>query len=289
MKNLSRNFRLEDFKETSLTIILICMVFHIIARTFTYSFIFKYGIFYFIKQATSGLINDTLIINVLSALFILFLIIVKFGNLRLQDLGLKKQGILSGIFAFLMLSLLILISDFITGTKIFGYGYGYGYGYIVLWWNSNSLTSRIGEFVAQIFGNCLFEELFFRGFLLVQIWKKLQKFKGGFIYSLLLSQILFALVHIPGFIASGYSLSLSIICLTEVFINGLLLAYTYIVTRNIYLSIAIHLIMDMGAFIDIPLVQKNGFHSMGLIVLTIVFLMLWTKNFARFGENTLRR
>lgn len=74
------------------------------------------------------------------------------------DLGLKKNKLFIAIIAILtfwtIIQLLNAITTLTTSGKLI----------INSDWNKYGTTIILGNFIAQVFGNCFFEELAFRGF-----------------------------------------------------------------------------------------------------------------------------
>ena len=145
-------------------------------------------------------------------------------------------------------------------------------------WNKYGASIMFGNFIAQLFGNCLFEELAFRGFLLVQICKKFKSEKIKFFSCIIISQLLFALIHIPSRIIAGMNLSNILISLIVVLIIGTLFAITYLVTDNLFLVIGIH------ALWNTPLLVVDGPVS-NLVILIFILLLpiIWDKIFTRLS------
>ena len=81
----------------------------------------------------------------------------------------------------------------------------------------------------------LFEELFFRRIIAYRLFKKY-----GFLKAVVYSAFLFMLMHIPN----------SISHLLISFIVGLLLAFIFLKTRNIYLTISLHSLSNLYVIID---------------------------------------
>src|SRR5262249_59034559 len=93
-------------------------------------------------------------------------------------------------------------------------------------WKGLGETAAIGALVAQLFGNALYEEIFFRGVLLRQIYWRLgpetthlQKFQKVAI-ALAISQSLFALIHLPILLSGGSSLIVALAHLPSIFTAG---------------------------------------------------------------------
>ncbi len=82
----------------------------------------------------------------------------------------------------------------------------------------------------------IFEEILYRGLM----YNKLKEISNAFI-GILISSILFALLHIP-----AYGLNINSFCFM---LGGILLAYCYEKTNNIYVPILVHSINNFFIFL----------------------------------------
>ena len=101
-----------------------------------------------------------------------------------------------------------------------------------------SLKPRFEPFMligSVIFGP-IFEEILYRGLM----YNKLKEISNAFI-AILISSILFALLHIP-----GYGFNIKIFCFV---LDGILLTYCYEKTDNIYVPILVHSINNFFIFL----------------------------------------
>ena len=266
---------IDSLKETSWSTILLFSVLYCVYVTFINLVVFKSNILQPISKLTLGLINQTLTVNIVSVLIFVFIIILKCGRLSLFDIGFKKNRLLSTIAAIFILWIFMQLLNIIVGLIISGKPI------INNDWSKYGALKMFGSIIAQLFGNALFEELAFRGFLLVQICKKLRGTKGDLFTGLAVSQLLFALIHIPNRILGGMSIFEILPSLIIVFILGLLFATVYLVTDNIFLSIGIH------ALWNTPLLVFDGLPSMLVILIaTIILLIIWDKTFGKFSSKS---
>lgn len=265
---------IDSFKETSWLAILLFYVLYCIAATLINLVVFKSNILDPIYSLTYGLINQTLIVNIVDIIIFIVIIILKSGKLTFFDIGVKKNRLLSAVVAIVTLwvfmqVLNIIIELIIDGKPIFNNEW-YKYG----------VTGMFGEFIAQLFGNCLFEEIAFRGFLLVQICKKLRNTKWNLFIGVVVSQLLFAIMHIPNRIYSGMDIFEILPSIIIVFIIGLLFASVYLVTDNLFLVIGIHTLLNT------PLLVFNGLMSIWVIAIsTIIILIIWDRTFGKLNKD----
>jgi membrane protease YdiL (CAAX protease family) len=157
IKNLIRlNF--DDINEASWLSIAVFSLLYCIYITFINLVVFSSNILRPIFVATSWLIDDTLIVNVVSILLFGYFIIMRLGKLNISDIGLKKDKIVNAILLVLVMWATVQIfnicAQLLISKKLVLY-----YG-----WNKYGAPRMLGLFIDQIFGNALFEEIAFRGF-----------------------------------------------------------------------------------------------------------------------------
>ena len=90
--------------------------------------------------------------------------------------------------------------------------------------------------IATVIISPIFEEILYRGLM----YNKLKEISNAFI-AILISSILFALLHIP-----GYGFNIKIFCFV---LDGILLTYCYEKTDNIYVPILVHSINNFFIFL----------------------------------------
>lgn len=277
MKRLASKFivPIDSLKETGWSTILLFSILYCLYVTFINLVVFKSNILHPISNVTGGLINQTLTVNIVSVLIFVFIIILKHGRLSLFDIGFKKNRLLSAIAAIFILWIFmqllnILVGLIISGKPIISYD-----------WSKYGALRMFGSIIGQLFGNALFEEIAFRGFLLIQICKKLRGTKRELFTGVAVSQLLFALIHIPNRILGGMNTIEILPSLIIVFILGVLFATVYLVTDNIFLSIGIH------ALWNTPLLVFDGIPSMLVILIaTIILLIIWDRTFGKYSSKS---
>ena len=223
-----------------------------------------------IAQATSGLILPTLVFYLLSILLIVIILFILFGKLKLKDLGIELAKIRQAFLVLILLWIIINIVFAISSLIVDG---------AVNWhssWNEKGILVVIGVFLGQIFGNAFYEEIAFRGFLLPQLYLKLNGFyknsiKKKILLALILSQLYFALIHIPHRLANDIHGSALIIDLIVTFIMGIIFALYYLRTKNLLLVIGIHSILNYPtALVASPV---DGQIISGILILLL--LVFW--------------
>ncbi|WP_312471843.1 type II CAAX endopeptidase family protein [Neobacillus sp.] len=263
---------INNLKETSWLTILLFSILYCVYVTIINLVVFKSNIIQPISVLTLGLVNQTLIVNIVSLILFVFILIIKYGRLTFFDIGLKGNRLLSAVTAvsiiWIAMQLInIVIGIITTGKPIIYEG-----------WNQYGALKMFGSFIGQLFGNSLFEEVVFRGFLLVQISKKLKNKKGQLFIGIFVSQFLFALIHIPNRILGGMNVFEIVTSLIILFMIGIFFAIVYLLTDNLFLVIGIHTIWNT------PLLVFNGLPSILVIfVATIILLLIWDRTFGRLS------
>src|SRR5580704_5607981 len=109
-----------------------------------------------------------------------------------------------------------------------------------------------GLFVGQIFGNALYEEIVYRGFLTVQVYLLLRRLGRNLamVLAVVMVQAVFATIHIPMLIVAGHGWAEVVAILPQLFIMGVALAIIYLVTGNLLIAVGAHALAD--AYMQIP-------------------------------------
>jgi uncharacterized protein len=137
-------------------------------------------------------------------------------------------------------------------------------------------TTIMGELLAQLLGNALCEELFWRGFVMTQLaallyhrgWRP----SRALMVAVLLSSVLFALSHIPRDMSLGLSPSNILGLQVARLGGGLILAGIYALSRNLLLVIGFHAVMNVPAsiFAGYSTPAGQSFLVIGPLVLLVV-------------------
>ncbi len=193
-----------------------------------------------------GLINETLVANLLLLAIIVVGLLFSLGQLRPRDVGLYRQQIvpalLGGVVFWICLQLVALLAALVSGSLAVN----------PLWYDEGGVVMA-GYLISELFGNSLYEEIVFRGFFFVQLllcFNRLPRKWLGFTLALVISQAVFALMHLPNRIwVDNMTLPEAFSSIESVFTLGLLLALVYWRTRNLLLVVAIHALRNEPTFI----------------------------------------
>lgn len=172
---------------------------------------------------------NVLYLHLFTFLLVSVLILRGCGRIRFGELGLKIGHVPKAIAAVIvswsiaqMFIILALSAGFAEGTPKP---------------EDPSLATTLSRFVANSFGTGLNEETYFRGFLLVQLYCWFAKNPDGrklglkaFLLAALLSSMLFALLHFRTTFED----------LSQLMIGGLVGAFLYARTRNLFVNIGLH-------------------------------------------------
>lgn len=135
----------------------------------------------------------------------------------------------------------------------------------------------IGGFVGQVFGNALYEETVYRGFLLPQFAKKFTPLsrsespRTAFLLALLISQTVFTLVHVPGRLTAGVEIGSRPVFLAAPFVLGVLFALVYARTGNLFVTVGLHTLVNN----PVLLVDAGGVVLVPLLLVMLAILVAW--------------
>jgi membrane protease YdiL (CAAX protease family) len=191
-----------------------------------------------LAAATGGLVSGSLLINVLLLALLVGIVILRHGRLRLYDIGVIPQHLPAGI--------LFTLSFWGAAQLIHALGGLLHYGAIRVSpvWEAFGLNFMIGQVLAQLIGNALFEEIAYRAFLFPQIYLKAEEQIRHpwrrLVTALALSQAAFALAHIPNRIYRGMTPEMIALDLGLLFAVGVCYTIIYWRTDNLFVVVGAH-------------------------------------------------
>lgn len=240
------------------------------------NYLFKIRFFVPLAHLTDYWIQPTLVANLLSLIVFSILIFV-IGKHNLFSVWFTEEKLkiaLLPVFVIWLLSQIITIA-----------GTYYSKGELSFIGNINTLA---GNLIGQLFGNAAFEELIYRGILFLQFYilltHRITK-KKALVISIVVSQILFALIHIPNrlLINQVDNLSLDLIGL---FLAGVVLTIIYIRSENLVFVIGIHALINQ----PFNIIDTTFPMNMSIYIFIILTILLWNKIVpttpARFLNNS---
>lgn len=196
-----------------------------------------------LSSATRGMTDGTLVAGVILQLVLVLGILIGLGRLRPKELGLDLKLVWPAIqltvliwiaCQVLHIAILLLMAKPIEVNPI---------------WGAGSWRLALSEWLGQLFGNCPFEEVLFRGFLLPQClllamhWLPQSRRRKHMAIALFLSQGYFALGHV---IFNLHQPQGQLLLIAQ-FVFGLLFSAVYLRTGNLFLAIGVHALINNPA------------------------------------------
>ena len=254
--------RMSAIRDMSIRFMALFVVLYMVVVTAVNLIVFRLALLEPITSATGGLVNGTLVVNIINLLVFVGFGFMRLGKMSYMDLGLDRRKIMEAVAITVSLWGLIQLSNIMIATAI-------RFNDQLL---SQSWSTLVGAFLGQLLGNALFEEIAFRGFLMVQICKKFQKNALGLGLGIGLSQLIFTVIHIPNRIYNGYSFIEMLPGLAVVFLIGLLLSWLYIITGNLWLAVGLHTLANT------PMVMiEGGMTFPGVVFGMMILPMIWDR------------
>jgi uncharacterized protein len=221
-----------------------------------------------LSYATDRLLNVTFWANIIMLLTVVGGVIFMLGHLKPRNVGLRLEDVRAGALFTGVLwasgNLFVAAAVLLKGAPI------------ALDPGWSKTTENAGLFVGQIFGNALYEEIVYRGFLTVQVFLLLQKCGRNIamVLAVVLVQVIFATIHVPMLIVAGHGWADIVSILPQLFVMGVALAIIYFMTGNLLMAVGAHALAD--AYMLIPR-DATGFEDdfdYLYLALALVFAMV---------------
>ncbi len=243
--------------------ILILIIILIPINQIVINYLLKTNFFTPLARLTDYWIQPTLVGNLLS-LTVFSVLIFIIGKHNLFSVWLTKEKLKAAVLPIFIIWLLSQIIT-IAGTY-------FSNGDIVFVDRFNVLT---GSLIGQLFGNATFEELIYRGILFLQLYillKPKTTNKKALMISIIASQIIFALIHIPNrlMINPVENLALDLLGL---FVAGVVLTVIYVRTENLAFVIGVHTLINQ----PFNIIDTSFPMEMSIYILIILTTILWNK------------
>jgi len=219
-----------------------------------------------LQTLTRGLLNGTLIGYAILLPLVVGGLLFLLGRLRPRDVGLRGRDLPAAIKSTLVLWAVVNLCEAAARIGHFDFD--------AQWAHPLGL---IGQWIAQIFGNALYEEILYRGFLTVQLallFERLGRAKS-LLLGLVIAQAIFASIHIGLLLNLGLSWTAIAGAMPELFLAGVALAMVYLVTGNLLIAVGVH------ALVDAPMLIPKDVSGLGddfgyvYLVLALIAACLW--------------
>ncbi len=243
--------------------ILILIVILIPINQIVLNYLFKIHFFIPIAKSTNYWIQPTLVANLLS-LTIFSPLIFGIGKHNLYSVWMTKEKLKTSV---ILIFIIWLLSQTITIVVTY-----FSKNEIVFVDRFNLLT---GSLIAQLFGNATFEELIYRGILFMQLYillKPKTTNSKALVFSVIISQIIFALIHIPNRLLINQVENLAI-DLLGLFLAGVVLTLIYIRTKNLAFVIGVHTLINQ----PFNIIDTSFPMEMSIYILIMLTTILWNK------------
>ncbi|MGH2501879.1 MAG: CPBP family intramembrane glutamic endopeptidase [Ktedonobacterales bacterium] len=228
-----------------------------------------------VQRATGGLIDETLIANLMLFAVVVVGIVFGLGRLRPRDVGLRVAQIGPAALATILIWVWMQVA-----IGVWSLASGQGLAIDPAWAQFGALAV-LGNALGQFFGNALYEEVVWRGMALPQFYRRCVErwpaarglSMAALIAALVISQGLFALRHIPVRVWQGASLGDLPGAIVSVFAVGVILAALYLRTRNLLLVIGIHALYDAPT----ALIAHGSVAALLALGLAVLIPLLWPR------------
>jgi len=230
-------------------------------------YLYQMGLPQIIQEKSRGLIHRTLMSNVLLLIFSVYGVLIRYGGMKAEALGLDPKKIHIAV----KLAVIIWISvQLIQG--LVGYTINGRISIDPSW--ENDSNSNIGLLIGMLLGTAFYEEIGFRGFLLTQftISNQGRNRTHAIALALIKSQILFTALHIPWKVMNqGWTTAIIPDLVFSVFMNGTIYGVIYLRTQNLFFVMFVHALGNAPT----SLIQPSINPSSTVLLLAIISYATW--------------
>ncbi|MCF7929914.1 MAG: CPBP family intramembrane metalloprotease [Acholeplasmataceae bacterium] len=132
---------------------------------------------------------------------------------------------------------------------------------------------RVYLFFIECLTTGFFEEIIFRGIILIFLVNKFAHLKNGLLLSIVMSSLFFGLIHIFN-LYSGASIIDTLMQVGYSFLVGMMWAVMFLKTKNIWLVMILHATFNFFGQVMFYLGNVDGRYDIYTIVLTIVLAIM---------------
>jgi uncharacterized protein len=134
-------------------------------------------------------------------------------------------------------------------------------------------TYRVFLFLIECLSVGFFEEIIFRGILLVFLINKLSEVKHGVLLAILISSALFGLSHVFN-ILNGAGIGDTLMQIGYSFLVGMMWSVMFLRTGNIWLTMLLHATFNFFGQVMFNLGTVDGRYDIYTVVITILFVVM---------------
>jgi membrane protease YdiL (CAAX protease family) len=224
-----------------------------------------------IESASRGLVHRTLVLNAFLLAGPVLGVLVVYAELGASDLGLIGRKLPLAFVACVLTWVLVQIMEGLVGFI------GTGIMQFDTRWSTES-PALIGLLIGMLFGTALYEEVGYRGFLLVQFDMKMSGVTSNryvqTTLALLISQTFFTLIHIPWKVMNqGWTFDVFLDLVFSVFMNGLIYGLLYLRTENLFLVMGIHALGNAPTSLFVSSIGESNL----ILLMAIIWAVFWPK------------
>ncbi len=268
------------FREASARALVAVLALQVVASVLVNAVVFQEPVLSWLGRLyldTRGWVHPNLVANAIPLLLVVGVGILGVARLRLHDIGLRPTAVGPALLATAVFWL--GLQGLFAAAALF-----YGGPTWVAAWRDPGPGYILGPLLGQVLGNALAEEAAFRGFWFPQLDLKLQRRLAGrwsWVAAALLSQGLFALMHIPNYVFVQHQRFL-VGDAVRLLVNGLILLWVFVRTQNLLIAVGVHALWNTPAAVVQP--PEGPVRYALLVFWTLAFAKLW--RWRRRGQNT---
>jgi hypothetical protein len=211
---------------------------HLALKAVFFSQAFLYKVALPVEAATTGLVTPATLAGSIQLFVVVILGTVFLGGFSWQQIGLRCGGqrVVLTLLA-LMACTACLVCLALGGSLLF---------------DAVTLRATVASLLQAIVGSALTEELFYRGFLLIQVYLLIRHALRAWststclVWSLAIVQLYFAVNHVPAAVRAGLPLEEMLLWLVQTALVGAMFSVLFIQTRSIILSVGAHGLINLS-------------------------------------------
>jgi membrane protease YdiL (CAAX protease family) len=265
--------------------LLLFVIAHALATAIVNLLLFSNGVFHPLAFATGGVLTGTLVVGLVLIAVLIGGVCLRFGRLRAYDIGWIPAHLPAGLALTALVWVLAQLIHLAAGGLHNG----------APAWSpllaQQGVLAMLGVLIGQLLGNALFEELAYRGFLFPQLYLRIhgdgEQPWRRFLITLLLSQAIFALIHIPNRLYMGMTPAEIAADLPLLLCWGVLFTLVYLRTDNLFIVTGIHALGNAPTTLFATAPALSGDRASLLIyalATLVIFVLPWL---ARLAESFL--